>query len=260
MGTLLANFIGILILHFFADNDFSWRIGFFLGGLLGLTGLYMRFNITETPVFQAKKDDKQTVKAPLIKVAKKSWRRMLVVCFLGGVTASLAYMIRGYFNVFFESVLDYTAQDARYFTSFALFTMIIMMPFFGLIADRMGYRKFLYMICYIIIFSVIPIFINMADPTHNIIKVLFAVFLFSALASAICAPAYPYAINAFAPELRYSGVAVSWNAGIALFGGTTPAISNFLSEKVNVYAPAYYIMTMCIFFIIISFLTRKDKH
>ncbi len=260
MGTLLANFVGIIILHFFGDNDFAWRYGFFLGGIMGLTGLYMRFNVSETPVFQARKDENLTVKSPLLNVVQKSWRRLLVVCFLGGVTAALAYTVRGYFNVFFEVNLNYSAKDARHLTSFALFVMIIVMPFFGVLADKIGYRKFLYITCYVIIITVIPIFMLIVNADHCIPKVLFAVFLFAMLASAICAPAYPYAINAFAPELRYSGVAVSWNTGIALFGGTTPAISQFLSGKVGVYAPAYYIVAMCVGFIIISFLTRRDKH
>jgi len=260
MGTLLANFVGILILQFLGQDDFNWRIGFIIGGLMGITGLYMRFNVSETPVFKAAKEDNQTVKSPLMNVIKKSWRRLFVVCFLGGVTAALAYMIRGYFNVFFEEVLNYSAEESRFLTSFALFAMIMMMPFFGIMADKIGYRKFLYLICYIIILTVIPVFKIMASPGHVASEVFLGVFCFAALASAICAPAYPYAISAFAPELRYSGVAFSWNAGIALFGGTTPAISRYLSEKINVIAPAYYIVAMCVTFVVVSFLTRKDKH
>lgn len=260
MGTLLANFVGILITHFFGNDDFAWRYGFLFGGLMGLTGLYMRYNLSETPVFQARKDENLTVKSPLLQAINKSWRRLLVVCFLGGVTAALAYMIRGYFNVFFETDLKYDKLMTGYFTSFALFIMIVMMPFFGILADKVGYRKFLYITCYVIIIAVVPVFMMLTDSSHNIPKVFFAIFLFSMLASAICAPAYPYAISAFAPELRYSGVAVSWNVGIALFGGTTPAISKFLVTKYGVNAPALYIMVMCVCFIAISFLTRRDKH
>jgi MHS family proline/betaine transporter-like MFS transporter len=134
------------------------------------------------------------------------------------------------------------------------------MPFFGILADRVGYRKFLYVICYVIIISVYPIFLLMVNPDHNFAEVFLGAFLFSLLASAICAPAYPYAISAFAPEIRYSGVAVSWNIGVAIFGGTTPAISSFLSGKVASYAPSFYIIGMCIAFVIVSFITRKDKH
>lgn len=260
MGTLLANFVGILIASLFSEHEYAWRFGFLLGGLMGLTGLYMRYNVSETPVFQAKKEENLIVKSPLLDAINKSWRRLLVVCFLGGVTAALAYMVRGYFNVYFEFNLKYDKVTAGYFTSFALFAMIIMMPFFGILADKIGYRKFLYITCYVIIFSVIPIFMMITEPSHDISKVVFAIFLFAMLASAICAPAYPYAISAFAPELRYSGVAVSWNIGIALFGGTTPAISGFLVKNFGINAPALYIVAMCTCFIIISFLTRRDKH
>lgn len=260
IGTLLANFVGIIVFHLFGNDGFSWRYGFYLGGLMGLVGLYMRTDVKETPVFIASQENNATVESPFFEVLQKNYRRLLVVAFLGGVTAALAYMIRGYFNVFFEAVLNYPTEDARYFTTFALLSMIISMPFFGIIADKVGYRKFLYIICYVIIICVYPIFLLMVNPSHNFTIACLGAFLFSLLASAICAPAYPYAISAFAPEIRYSGVAVSWNIGVAVFGGTTPVISSFLSSKFSSYAPSFYIIVMCVAFMAVSFVTRRDKH
>jgi MHS family proline/betaine transporter-like MFS transporter len=45
-------------------------------------------------------------------------------------------------------------------------------------------------------------------------------------------------------NIRYSGIAFSYNLGMALFGGTAPLIVTFLTEKINIIAPAYYLIFM----------------
>lgn len=259
-GTLLANFVGILIYHFFGESEFAWRLGFIVGGAMGVIGLYLRFNVSETPQFKDAKEGGRTVRAPLKLAITEKWRRLILIAFLGGVTSAMAYIIRGYFNVFFLQVLHYTERDALYFTAFSLFSFIMFLPIFGIMADKVGYRKFLYIVCYTIIITVVPIFMMISVPTHNLACVFFGLFVFSLLAAAVCAPSYPYAVSALSPELRYSGVAFSWNMGIAVFGGTTPAISRILSQKLAVFAPSFYLAFISMLFIVVTFLTRKDKH
>jgi MHS family proline/betaine transporter-like MFS transporter len=54
VGTLLAVFVGIFINHFCHVGD-CWRYAFILGGLTGLIGLYLRYQLNETPGFVARK-------------------------------------------------------------------------------------------------------------------------------------------------------------------------------------------------------------
>lgn len=261
IGTLFANFMGIAILYVVGDTDYNWRIGFLLGGLMGTIGIYMRTHLTETPLFTEAKKNNEIVKFPLLTVIKNSGLRLLLVGSLGGMTAAVAYMIRGYFNTFFHDVLHYTRDQTMYFTSFSLGTMILALPFFGMIADRIGYRKFLYKISYLLILFVVPIFLLITNESHNLLYVGIGLFLYGILAAAVCAPAYPYAISAFSPEYRYSGVGFSWNVGIALFGGTTASISHILCDITgSIIAPAFYIIFMVSVFLFVTVLTRKDKH
>ena len=47
------------------------------------------------------------------------------------------------------------------------------------------------------------------------------------------------------PEnVRYSGIAFSYNLGNAVFGGSAPLIATLLTEKVGLITPAYYLMLM----------------
>lgn len=256
VGTLLAVFAGIFLNQFCGGED-CWRYAFITGGLTGLVGLYMRYQLGETPGFIEKKNNKSIVKHPIVDVLKGHWPSVLMVMSLGGATTAVAYTIRGYLNVFFSEVMHYTTNEALYFTSFALFVMIILLPMFGAVSDRVGSKKFLYIVCYSIMFTIIPCYMMLANPDKNVLLVFIGLLGISTLSAGICAPAYSYAIKAFEVELRFSGVAFSWNFGIALLGGTTPMISIFLSEKISIIAPAYYIMAVTGLFMITKFLTRK---
>ena len=261
IGTLLATFIGIGMAQFCGNLDNCWRYAFFLGGFMGMIGLCMRYQLNETPIFEEKKKQNLIVRHPLLSAVIRQWPSMLLVLILGGVTSAVAYTIRGYLNVFFLQVMHYTQTEALYFTSLALFTMIVMLPLFGVVADKVGYKKFFYTVTWTVIIAIIPIYTLLANPDHYIPHVLSGIFLLGTLAAGICAPAYPYAIKSFEVELRFSGVATSWNLGIALFGGTTPSISIFLTEKFGPTGPAYYLMLICLTFLLIKFLTRHAiKH
>jgi MHS family proline/betaine transporter-like MFS transporter len=220
----------------------------------------MRYQLNETPVFIERKKDKQIIKHPILEAFKRYWPRMIIVLLVGGATSAVAYTIRGYLNSFFYQVMHYTKDEALYFTLLSLLVMIILLPFFGIIADKVGYRKFFYIVCYTIIVTIVPTYSLIANPEHNIPHVITGLIILGALSAAICAPAYPYSVKAFEAELRFSGVAFSWNMGNALLGGTTPAISAYLANTYGHVAPAYYLIAISIVFIIVSFLTRKYKH
>ncbi len=259
VGTLLAVFIGI-ILDYFCQTDQCWRYAFIGGGLTGLVGLYLRYNLTETPGFIERKNSQNIIKHPIVLAMKKQWPSVLIVMMLGGLTSAIAYTIRGYLNTFFLEVMKYDTSEALYFTSFALLMMIVLLPLFGLLSDKVGHRKFLHIVCVSIMLLIMTSYNMIANPQKNVVMVFIGLFILASLASAICAPAYSYATKAFEVELRFSGVAVSWNIGLALLGGTTPVISRYLSEKIAVTAPAYYIMSVAAFFLFISLITTKKRY
>lgn len=255
VGTLLAVFVGIILNHFCPLGN-CWRYAFILGGFTGLIGLYLRYQLTETPEFIKRKKNKTILKHPIVRAITRQWRSMLMVMLLGGITSAVAYTIRGYLNIFFYEVMHYTSNEALYFTSFALFIMIVLLPLFGLLSDKIGNRRSLTIMCYLTILTVIPLYEMLADADKNIALVFTGLAGFGALAAGICAPAYSYAIKAFEVELRFTGVAFSWNVGLALLGGTTPMISRYLSERYSITAPAYYIVLVAILFLLMSFLTK----
>lgn len=257
LGTLLANAIGIIISKVVGLDDFTWRFGFILGAILGVIGIYFRSSNDETPAFKEIKANKLIAHNPFGQVINSKKYAIASVIAVAGAATSLAYLIRGYFGTFFSYSLGYSNELALYYTSFTLLVFVLLLPIFGILADKVGYRNFLLIGALTVIFSVVPLFYAIVSATNSI-TVYSAVIWVGMLAAVMCAPAYPYAMRSFPPELRYSGVALGWNIGNALFGGTTPFICTFLVERWGSIAPAYYIMgTSSLFVAFNIFLSAK---
>ena len=256
-GTLLALIAGIIIDNIFTIDDFTWRYGFLLGGVMGLIGLYLRKKTKETPVFEEMKNKRKFVKSPVLAVLREKWQNILIIGAFASVATSNTYMLRGFFNVYFTEIIGFPKEDALYLVAFALMVVIFALPLFGCLADKIGYKKYIYTVIIIFIVLIIPIFKFINNNYDNIGNIYISLFLFGVLVASLVAPYYPFAIKFFNPELRYSGIALSWNIGNALFGGTTPIISTFLVMSIGSLAPAYYLLFTACLFLLTSFLNRK---
>ncbi|MDA0939170.1 MAG: MFS transporter [Proteobacteria bacterium] len=259
IGTLLAMLVGLVIVNF-TDDDFSWRYGFMLGSIMGFVGLHLRRKLAETPVFQEMQLKEKHADIPALQVVKKELASVLLILFLAAAATSTAYTIRAYLAIFFSQFLLFSQTESLLLTISCLLVFILLLPCFGMIADSVGYKKFLNITCIAIIMLIYPTFYLLVNGGENLIFIFIGITVLGALAAAISAPAYPYAVQIFSPEFRYSGLALSWNLGNAFFGGTTPTISTWLAQKINPIAPSYYLLFTSLLFLIAHHITCKYIH
>ncbi|MDZ5761213.1 MFS transporter [Lyticum sinuosum] len=248
LGTLIAYGVGIMIEKFFGIDDITWRYGFGLGALAGLIGTYFRSKNGESPVFHKLKETKALIKKPFSEIFKKKKLVSFSIITSTGAAVSLSYLIRGYMNSFYTEILHYSPIEAMYFTCFALLLIVILLPIFGIISDIIGCKNMLMVAAFSIAMWSLQQFLLIIDDSNY--NKFMGITLLSVLCAAMSAPLYPYAIMSFPPELRYSGVSLSYNLGNALFGGTTPLICAILVEKFGILGPAYYITGTSAIFII----------
>jgi MHS family proline/betaine transporter-like MFS transporter len=253
-GTLIASFIGIVIEQYFFGVTFAWRFAFILGGFMGAIGFYLRLKVSETPIFNMLAKKKQTLKTPFLQVLKTARIPMFLTFCTGAITSSVVYMAKTYVNVFYHNVLHLDNTTALIYLFYVSFVLMVSMPISGLIGDIIGKLRMI-IISSILIFCLgLPTLYLMASP--YVLSQVFALTILGILAGAVSGTAYIFVISLFTPAQRYTGVAFSYNLGIAIFGGTSPMISSWLVEKTGLfYSPAFYIMaTSSIFLIIIWFM------
>ncbi len=251
IGAFLATLIGIMISHF-TSNVQGWRLAFILGGLLGIVGFYLRIKTFETPVFEKILREKAMVRLPMIEAISNNKRQMLLSLCLGGLVGAFAYMMLAYINVFFNKILGLDTFRSLTYSALGLACFIFFLPLFGLWSDKIKHHRSMVNACVCSIFFIMPIFMMMTF--HNASLNTMAIIFLGAVAAWICAPAYPIMLNIFPAQYRYSGIAFSFNLGLAIFGGTAPIISAFLTKATGLlYAPAFYLMSLALLYCVCYF-------
>jgi len=130
------------------------------------------------------------------------------------------------------------------------------MPLAGHLADRIGRFKMVTFASFAVFILALPCFMLLS--CEDTVRQIIALTTLAILGGLIAGNAYIFIISLFSPDQRFSGVAFSYNLGIALCGGTSAAISRWLVEVTNLhYAPAFYIMSTTLVFIIVVYIMRN---
>ncbi|PCJ29047.1 MAG: MFS transporter [Rickettsiales bacterium] len=254
-GTLMATLVGIALATFMPDSEFAWRFAFILGGVMGIIGFYFRLRVSETPIFIMLAEKKKTLKAPFIHVIKTAWRSMLITFCLGGFASSVVYLIKTYINIFHCNVLHFDDVTARAFLAYSSVIMLLTMPLSGHISDSIGRFRTITISSIAVLVLALPCFMLLSCT--DMLRQMLALTMLAVLGGMVAGTAYIFIISLFTPEQRFSGVAFSYNLGIAMFGGTSAAISRWLLEVTGLhYAPAFYIMLTATMFLTATYFLR----
>ncbi|HJK86458.1 MAG TPA: MFS transporter [Candidatus Megaira endosymbiont of Nemacystus decipiens] len=256
-GTLLATIVGIILSYYYPDLSYTWRIAFIIGGLMGIVGFYFRLRVSETPIFLMLSKQKKTLKMPFLEIIKTSKKPLFITCCLGACASSTVYLIKTYINIYHCNVLHFHDIAARSYLAYSSVIMMITMPISGYISDIIGRFKMVVLSAISVFTLALPCFILISSKV--VLVQLASLTLLALIGGMIAGCAYLFVISLFSPAQRFSGVAFSYNLGIALCGGTSAAISRWLVEATSLhYAPAFYIMCTSALFLAVAHIFRHD--
>lgn len=241
IGVLCAILACLLTSHFLSElhfAQFGWRILFMIGGVLGITGLWLRRDITESDVFLSiqKRISKQYL--PIRFVLKSQWKIMVKIVLLLFISAAGSYTLMGYISTYLNTFLNVPLTQAfRIQTVFIAFSLLFV-PIFAVLSDRFGRRKLL-------LFSLLG-YLLLSQPvfwalqwSHSWLVLMPLVILYSA-EQAVTPVTMVEMTNG---KGRYTCISMAYNISMALVGGTSPLINTYLIEHFkNNMIIAYYIM------------------
>ncbi|WCZ37445.1 MFS transporter [Corynebacterium heidelbergense] len=219
--------------------SWGWRIPFALAGPLGFIGLYIRFRLRESPVF----DDAgsgSAHSAPLREVFRE--RRALLVCFAACLLDAIGfYIVLSYLPTYLSGELGRNKTEAFAASSVALLAYVLAVLLTGRASDRIG-RK-LTMIASAVAFIVltVPAFLLIGRGGFvTIIAVEVAMGAVLALNNGVI-PAF--LSEQFSTRVRFTGFALTFNVANAVFGGSAPMVATILIGATHqVISPAYYVV------------------
>lgn len=259
LGLLLGSLMTTLLTHYFSEEvilAYAWRIPFIIGGFFGLVAIYLRRYLHETAAFAGLRQQ-ELVSVPVFYLARFYWRQVVqgsCLVALGAVTIFF-YL---YWPQYLHQNLHYNLAEMMQINTMGTVVLNLVIIFGGLISDRLGYRR-VYMACALALGVVTyPLFVMLT--MQSVTWVIVSYIVFSSIIGFIPS-SYAAIISSLYPtQVRYSGIALSYNAAFATFGGLSPVICTILIHSFHsILAPAYYIIFVTMLAFTACYLGRNVK-
>jgi MHS family proline/betaine transporter-like MFS transporter len=244
IGVLIASVL-VTILHGALSNaqmaDFGWRIPFFVGAALGLTALVLRRHMQETPSFEAAKEAGALADNPLGEAVRRERGPLFYVFMLTAYMGVAYYTAATFLPSYLQSILDAKPEEVFIGTTAGAVIYAFVCPLAGALSDRVGRKPVMFAASLALLVFTWPVFLLMGEVTFFTIvfgqvALIAMVLLFTGPFSAVVAELFP-------TSSRYSGMAVAYNVGNAIFAGTAPLIGTALVKATGYDpAPAFYVM------------------
>ncbi|MEM0464899.1 MFS transporter [Pyrobaculum sp.] len=195
---------------------------FLVSIILTALGVYLRFKLAESPVFEDIKKRGEVARVPIAEVLGRHLPWVLVGVAVAAGHAVLAYTSTGYIFTYLVQTAKRTPVEANIIVGAAALAQIPLYLFAAWLGDRVG-RKAVYMTglaiglaTYYPLYYLLPSLDLWLAALAVYVMVGATAFTFGILGTALA--------ELFPARVRYSGMSLAFNLGVGLFGGFTPTI------------------------------------
>lgn len=233
-GLLLSSGM-VYLLSYLPEADFfswGWRIAFLISALLVAVGVYIRLKIMETPAFTRIQESNKLVHVPFFELWRTHGKNTLLglgARYIEGVT----------FNIFGVFIVGYIAgtlglprQTALAGVMIASAIMIIMLPIYGNLSDKIGRRRMFGVAGLLIGILSFPAFWLMQSKDPLLIWIAIAV-PFAIVYPAVYGPQAALFSELFDTRVRYTGISFVYQFSGIYASGLTPIIATALLPMGN---------------------------
>ncbi len=239
-GVALASAVGFGVVKLLSPEQvalWGWRIGFLIGGMLGLVSFWLRLSLTETEEF--KKLRHATAKQPFLELMRTApaatgfaIAAMIATAGFNGLLFAMP--------TFMQRVMHHTYLEGIEAQNLGLLVLSFGMLLTAWLSDRIPKRWILGAGSLLLALFCFPFFDAAAGHTVRLIPL----FIGAGLAASLCnGPMAGIVADLFPTRIRFSGVAVSFNLAFSLFSGTAPLIATLLVATTgSPTGPAYFML------------------
>ena len=247
-GFLLGSLTAALLNSALSQADrlaWGWRLPFLFGIAVGLVGAYMRWRVSDTPIYTEIEEHGAVATAPLAEAILRHPRQTLLA-FGSTLFNTVAYYIALIYMTSYVVTVGKLPQGyALWISTGSLAVMIALLPGLGALSDRVGRRPLMLGSCFAFIVLGFPFFL-LASSGNLALTIVgqLLMMVFYAPYAATCAS---FLTEIIPTRVRYTSMSVGYNCAVALFGGFAPFIATWLvHETGSVYAPAAYLIAAAI--------------
>ena len=243
-GVVLAALLNLVVhetLTVEQIGDWGWRIGFLVGGLLGLVSFVLRLSLEESKEFARIRKVASASAVPIAELLRTHAGAVLVGVAILAVTAGFNGLLFA-MPAFLPQTMSYEAADASAAQTLALAIMSVGLLFVAWLTDRMSRKSLALLGTALLALTSWPFFA--AAQSHSV--GLLTLFALAGVVGSICAgTVIAVSADLFPTRIRFSGVALSYNLAFTLFSGLAPVVAALLARNTGVAATAAYYMIGC---------------
>ena len=239
-------------------ESWGWRVPFLLALPLAVFGLWIRSRTDESDAFkQVQQEQQQSAEqhTPIRDAFRENWLKMLQVIMVMGLTAMGFYFLSGYFVAYVQTAGELSREASLLANAAAMMLYAILLPFGGMIGDRVGRKPMLIAGAAIIAVVAVPAFMLVTSGSFPL--AMLGQFLFVGAICTYGGGCYTFFVEIFTTRTRFTSAAVSYNVGYAVFGGTAPFIGTWLVSATGFPAsPGVYMAIAAAVVFLVLVLTR----
>jgi MFS family permease len=240
----------------FQATGWRWLFGF--GVVVALIGLALRTGISESPLFEKKEATAVIEKVPVLDVLKTHWKMVLNGIGFGMQGTVLLYLTSVFAVTYMITVSQVSLSTATLIISIGLIPLIVFTPVGGLLADKFGRRAIgIFGMVGALVF-IYPYFLLLSSGVLVLmILAQVIIFVFQAMALTFVT----IITEIFPTKVRVTGVNLTYQLFVTIFGGTTPLIATFLLAATGGWrlAPMIWAIIAIVVSIISLLVIRETK-
>lgn len=237
LGILLGQGIHAVLLTIIDKQDmhtFGWRIPFFLGGVLGIVGYFIRKKSLESDAFIRIKELKLIASLPVRELSRYPWH-----CLCGTLLISMPSVAFLIFLVYIPTTLMATDHPGGTPATgcYIVLATVLANLLLAFCLDKFSHKLMILASISLMILGM-PLMWLVFNSSVSVIPLTLLFGLMTSLSSV--APLY-LLTSLFPTPVRYSGISIVYGLGFAI-GGTTPAMATWLCHKLSQSWAAGYIL------------------
>ena len=266
-GAVLATLV-LVPFSLLPEDEFltwGWRVPFLLSAVLVVIGLFLRLKVTETPEFTASLERRaaSTVKqkAPLFTVFRHNPLGVLSGAIGGLAPLFMQSILATFVLTYAVNVAGYERAQALLLVTIANAVHIFTIPAFAILSDRIGRRPVMITGAITGILLIWPLFLLIGVGTWW--SLLLAFVIGNPIIQAVMyGPLGAWIGEKFAADVRYTGVAVTYQLATTFGAGLAPLIATSLLAAGGGTDPtlvAVFFVGLCVVSGI-AYLVSKESH
>ncbi|WP_256434220.1 MFS transporter [Brucella sp. 6810] len=205
----------------------GWRAPFLFSAALILVGVYIRSSVSESPAFEAIRQNNEEAERPVVDVVRHQWRILLLTIGMKFLQNALFYLYSVFMLSYIVNSLGFDRQVGLNAVVISSLVGFVTLPLWSWLTDRIG-RKPVYLFgCIASTLFVIPFF-SMAASGSIFLLTLAIVIGLNVLHDSLYGPQAVYFSELYGTKVRLSGASIGYQVGAVLSGGLAPLIATAL--------------------------------